>query len=98
MMNQMMGQMQQKGQMQRGNPLIEQLMGQMMPKLNMGVGMPQQMGMGGYGQLAKMLPGYGTSPIKQMKTKSNYKQFLQTHSMYGKKMSSPIDTAKLLKF
>ena len=91
---------QQMGQMRRGNPLIERMLGQLMPNMNMNVsgGLPQQIGMGGYGQMAKMLPGYGTSPLKQMQSKTNYKQFLQQYSMYGKKVSPSIDTGKLLKF
>jgi hypothetical protein len=94
---------QQTGQMQRGNPMIEQLMAQLMqgmmpPQMGAGIGLPQQQGMGGFGQMARMSPNYGTSPLKRMKGTTNYKQFLQQHSMYGKKVNMPIDNARLLRF
>lgn len=99
----MIQQRQQMGQMQRGNPMIEMLMGQLMggiqpPQMGGGMGMPQQQGMGGYGQQAKMQPNFGTNPIQQMQGQSNYKQFLQKHSQYGKKINMPISNARLLKF
>jgi len=94
--------MQQMGNMQRGNPMIEMLLGQLLggvkPQMGSGMALPQQIGMGGFGGMAKMSSNWGTNPVKQMKSKSNYKQFLQTHSMYGKKVGSTVDTSRLLKF
>jgi len=89
---------QQQGNMTRGNPLVEQLVGNMMrglmPKMPAS---PKQLSAGGYGSMAKMAMGHGG--VKgRFSGKTNLKKFLMQYSRYGKKSNKALDLKKLMKW
>lgn len=90
---------QQQGNMQRGNPMIEQflgkLMGSMMPQMP---ALPQQTMQGGMGQMAKMQGSWNFDKAKRMGGQTDLKSFLQQYSKYGQKLNTPFDINSLLRF
>ena len=87
------------GDMRRGNAVFEQMYGGLMrglmPKMPT---MPQQMGMGGYGGMAKTNPKWNYSRPQRFATNTNLKNFLMQYSAYGKRTIKTGKTNNLLKF
>jgi hypothetical protein len=90
---------QQFGNMQRGNPAVEQFLGSLMkgiiPK---GIASQKQMGMGGFGSLGKLRMGHGFNRTQRFGNRANLKNFLMQYSNQGKRNIKTMDLNRLTKF